>query len=117
MKSKTKVNEIMRHKTNPYLAETIFLAKKNNLEIASLIAVPSRRRVEVNLDRLNEAKTTEIIIPGKVLGSGNISKKITIYALNFSEQAKEKLKKAGCTCILLLDAFKKNTRLKGEIIK
>lgn len=107
----------MKRKTNPQLAETIFLAKKANLEIASEIAVPSRMQAAVNLDKLNNAKTTEVIIPGKVLGGGNLSKKLTVYALAFSESAREKLKKSGCQAITLLDALKKNLKLKGEIIK
>lgn len=107
----------MRHKTNPYLAELLFLTKKNNQEIGSLIAVPSRQRIEVNIDQLNEAKGKEVVVPGKVLSSGNIDKKITVYAMAFSEQAKEKLKKAGCDAILLIDALRKNPKLKAEIIK
>jgi large subunit ribosomal protein L18e len=117
MKSKTKINYVMQQKTNPFLAETLLLAKKGNQELASLLAVPSRQRREVNLDQLNDAKTSEVIVPGKVLGSGNITKKLTVYAVAFSEQAKEKLKKAGCSAVLLLDALKKNLKLKAEIIK
>ena len=107
----------MRHKTNPYLAEMLFLIKKDNQELASLIAVPSRKRIEVNLDQLNQAKTKEVIVPGKVLSSGNMDKKIKIYAIAFSEQAKEKLKSAGCETLILLDALRKNPKLKAEIIK
>ena len=115
--SKTKVNERMRKKTNSCLAEAIFMAKKGNIELASCLAAPSRTRAEINVGRLGEAKTSEIIVPGKVLGAGEISKKLTVYAMSFSGQAEEKLKKAGCSCVLLNGALKKNPKLKGEIIK
>ncbi len=117
MKSRTKINTVMRHKTNPYLAELLFLIKKDNQEIASLIAVPARKRIEVNLDQLNQAKTKEVIVPGKVLSSGTVDKKLTIHAMAFSAQAKEKLKKAGCETLLLIDTLRKNPKLKAEIIK
>lgn len=117
IKSKTKINSVMKNKNNTYLAETIYLARKGNIELASLLAVPSRQRIEINIDKLNEAKTDKVIVPGKVLASGDVNKKMTVYALSFSENAKEKLKKAGCTAILLLDALKKDSKLKGEIIK
>ncbi len=117
MISKTKVNERMKRKTNSYLAEAIFMAKKGNLELATCLAAPARTRAEINVGRLGEAKTADVIVPGKVLGSGEISKKLTVYAMAFSEQARDKLKKAGCSCVLLNDALKKNPKLKGEIIK
>lgn len=117
MVSKTKVNERMRKKTNSFLAEAIFLAKKGNIELAACLSAPSKTKAEVNIGRLGEAKTAEIIVPGKVLGSGEVNKKMTVYAMSFSEQAEEKLKKAGCSCILLNEALKKNPKLKGEIIK
>ena len=114
--SKTKVNERMRKKTNSLLAEAIFMAKKGNLELAAKLSAPSRKKAEVNVGRLGEAKTAEVIVPGKVLGAGEISKKMTVYAMSFSGQAEEKLKKAGCSCVLLNEALKKNPKLKGEIM-
>ena len=57
----------------------------------------SRRRRVVNLSRIQRfAKENEsIIIPGKVLSTGDLSKKVNVTALSFSESAKEKIKKAG----------------------
>lgn len=115
--SKTKVNERMNNKTNIVLAETIFLAKKNNLlEIASAISVPARKLASVNLERINHSKSDVIIVPGKVLSNGEIAKKIKVYALGYSKTAKEKLKKAGCECKTILEALKKGEKIKGEII-
>lgn len=116
-KSKTKVNVRMRNKTNSILEETIFLAKKNNLvEIASAISVPARKLAAVNLEKINHAKGDVIIVPGKVLSNGEIEKKVKVYALGFSKTAKEKLKKTGCEYKTILEAIKKDSKLKGEII-
>ena len=108
----------MKKKTNALLAEAIFLAKKNKLdELASAIAVPTRMQAAVNLDKLNNVKSEIIIVAGKVLSSGDIKKKVKVYALAFSERAEEKLKKAGCETVKILDALRKGEKIKGEIIK
>jgi len=42
------------------------------------------------------AKDNEVVvIPGKLLGAGEIAKKVTVAAFRFSGQAKEKVQKAG----------------------
>ena len=110
----------MKKKTNSILVETIFLAKKINPELASAVSVPTRKQAKVNIGRLNECKESIAIIPGKVLSSGEINKKIKVYALGFSEVAKEKLKKADCDFKTILNALKelkKGEKLKGEILK
>lgn len=87
----------MQRKRNPELVETILLAKKNNLlELAKRLSGPTRQQSSVNLNELSELKEDKIIVAGRVLGSGEIKKKISVAALGFSTQAKEKLKKAGC---------------------
>jgi len=108
----------MKLKTNSALAKVILLAKKHNLEIAQLLSRPTRRRIKINLEQLNDSKEGEtLIIPGKVLGIGGISKKIKIIALNFSASAEEKLKKAKCSTALLGEELGKNKKLEGKIIK
>jgi len=120
MISKTTINQRIKQKTNSILVDTIFLAKKSNPEIAAIIAVPARNLAKVNIERLNEAKSDVVIIPGKVLSLGEVkNKKLKVYALGFSKSAMEKLKKAGCECKTILEALKsaKNEKIKGEIIK
>lgn len=108
----------MKKKKNPSLAEAIYLAKKNNLkEIAKAISIPTRQQANVNLEDLSKAKEEIIIIPGKVLGTGNLTKKLKVYAISFSKQAKEKLKKSGSEFKTILEALKENPKLKGEIIR
>lgn len=118
--SKRKINGRMKKKTNPILAQAIFIAKKNNQELAKELSKPTRQQAKINVGRLNEAKSDVVLIAGKVLSSGEISKKLKVYALGFSAGAKEKLKKAGCemkTIIEVLKTLKKGEKLKGEIIR
>ena len=117
--SKTRISKRMKKKTNSELVETIMLAKKHNLELAKLLSIPTRRRIKKNLEEIDkEAKENEtIIVPGKVLGQGNINKKIRVVALSFSENAEEKLKKAKCETRTLSEELKKSKKLEGKILK
>ena len=56
-----------------------------------------------------------IVIPGKVLGAGSLSHKITISAFQFSSGAKEKIEGAGGKVLTLLDLSK--SAPKGKSIK
>jgi len=113
--------------TNPNLKELIHSLKKLSLEkkvkiwkrIALDLEKPTRQRRQVNIYNINKStKDNEIaIIPGKVLSDGELTKKITVAALNFSEKAKEKINKAG-KAISIQDLMKenpqgKNTRIIG----
>lgn len=107
----------MKRKTNSYLEEAIFLAKKNNLlEIAAALAAPARQEIKVNVEKIEKEGKDAVIIPGKVLGTGEIKNKVKVCAFSFSKDAKEKIKKAGGSCILLLDALKENKRLEGHFL-
>lgn len=117
MKSKTLIDKQMKRKTNPELVKTIFKAKKNNkwLEVAVLLSSPRRNKISVNLEKI-EKETKEgdtIVVPGKVLGDGNISKKIRVVALGFSKEAKEKLKSKKCEVVTILEEIEKNKEARG----
>ena len=100
-------------KRNPELVETIRLARGGGLlELAKKLSGPSRLYSKINLNEL-ENKGEHIIIAGKVLGQGEINKKISVSALGFSEQAKEKLKRAGCEINTIKQELEKNPKLEG----
>lgn len=92
----------MRKKTNLKLRELIIKLKKSgNLEIANILALPRKKAVKVNLEKLEketEANDT-VIVPGKVLGSGDIFHSITIAAFSFSQQARKKLLETKCKIV------------------
>ena len=77
-----------------------------------------RRERRVNVSKLERVvpEGATVIVPGKVLGGGIITKKMTIVALDFSKSAVEKIKKAGGKAILLSSFVKKNAKKKGLII-
>ncbi|MEM4576650.1 MAG: 50S ribosomal protein L18e [Candidatus Nezhaarchaeales archaeon] len=56
-----------------------------------------RGRIVVNVSRINRYTRANdvIVVPGKVLGAGEINHPVTVAALWFSKTAKEKIEKAG----------------------
>ena len=71
----------------------------------------------VNLSKIDKlAKEGEtIIVPGKVLSMGNLTKKMTVVAYKFSETAKEKIKKSGAKTMNIEELMKINP--KGKKVK
>ena len=91
-----KIEKKLRRKKNPELVETIILLKKNKAwkKIANLLSRTKRKQIKANLDEIDK-KAEEgdtIIVPGKVLGVGKLTKKLVIVAFSFSQRAREKLK-------------------------
>ena len=104
----------MKRKRNPELIETIKLAKKNNLlKLGKKLTGSTRQYKRINIGELDKMKENNLIIVGKILGSGEIKRKISIFALDFSEQAKEKLKKAGCEFKTIKEGIAKNPKLEN----
>jgi len=74
------------------------LSREKNVGIWRRIAVElsraTRQRRVVNLNRINKnCKDGEtVVVPGKVLSVGELNKKVTVAAWQFSEKAKEKIK-------------------------
>lgn len=114
MKSKTKIENQLEKKTNPELVETVVLAKKNPawMTVAHIMTGPRRKLKNYNIGEIDKLKESTIVVSGKVLGSGEITKKKKIIAFSFSNEAKEKLKKAGCEFSLIKDEIKKNKNAK-----
>ncbi|MEK6760964.1 MAG: 50S ribosomal protein L18e [Nanoarchaeota archaeon] len=117
MKSLTKIKKQSRKKTNQELVETILSAAKNEkwIDVARIISGPRRNRIELNLNKINEVSEDgeTVLIPGKVLSQGELSKKIKIVALNFSENAREKLSKEKKEFSTIDEEIKKNPDAKG----
>jgi len=110
---------------NPYLIGLIRLLRKkateNNVAIwrtvANSLSKPKRRRVAVNMSRLNRytKENDEVIVPGKVLGAGLIDHPIKVAALDFSDQARSKILKAKGKCLSISDIIESNP--KGSNVK
>jgi len=112
----------MKRKTNPELVRSIIKAKKNKewLEVASILSGPRRKKISINLDKIDkETKEGDtVVVPGKVLGGGEISKKIRIASLSFSEEAEKKLREKKCEVVSIEEEVRVNPEAKGiKILK
>jgi large subunit ribosomal protein L18e len=70
---------------------------------------PRRSRITINLNRLDKVVNENdiIVIPGKVLGVGKITKKFTLSAIEYSNSASKKLAIAGCKIVPINEIIKK----------
>jgi large subunit ribosomal protein L18e len=110
---------------NIKLKETIQELKKISIEkkvplwkrVATELEKSNRRRRIVNLTRINihtkEGET--ILVPGKVLATGELDHKVSIVAWKFSQEAMIKIKKAKGDIISLEDFMKKE--IKGRKVR
>lgn len=122
MISKTKIKSRIRKKTNPELAETIKQSVKNSnwLKIARMLSSPKVNYSKINLFQIDKNTTAgdTIVVPGKILSQGELTKKIKICALSISKQAKEKLKTTKSEFSLLINEIKNNPKAEGiRVIK
>lgn len=76
-----------------------------------------KNRREANLWKINKytKEGDVVIVPGKVLGDGEISHKVTIAAFEFSNSVKEKAEKNNIRLISIYELLKENP--KGSNIK
>ena len=80
--------------------------------LADELSRTGRNRREVNLWKLSEdTKEGEtVVVPGKVLGDGDIDHKIHVAAYKFSENAKKKIEKSGGKSMTINELVKKNPK-------
>ncbi len=113
-----KIRRMQRRKSNPNLVTLIDVllseAAKNDAaiwkDVAERLAKPRQLYAEVNVSKIDRyAKAGEyVVVPGKVLGGGRISKPVKVAALSFSETAKRKITEAGGECMRIEELLKKN---------
>jgi len=86
-------------------------------ECARRLEAPSSNYAKVNLSRLNRHTNPDdvVIIPGKVLGAGSIDHPITVGALNFSANARQKLLAASGSVMTIDEIL--NGSPKGSNVK
>ena len=111
--------------TNPKTRRLIKLLRRasrsNNAgiwrELSDSLSIPTRKRISINLSKIDKlANEGEFVaVPGKVLGFGNLTKRIDVAALSFSQSAKDKITKSGGKAASLEDLLNLNPR--GRAIK
>jgi len=87
--------------TNPVLLETIEELQEQDApiwrDVAENLGKVNRERPEVNIsdiERVTEDGDT-VVVPGKVLGSGRLTKEVNVAAFKASRGAKEKITENG----------------------
>lgn len=114
--------------TNPRTRHTIKVLRKasstNNADIwralSDSLCAPTRNSTSVNLSKIDVLTSEDefVAIPGKVLGFGNLTKRVNVAALSFSQSAREKIAQAGGKSVTLDALVDLNPRGKGvKILK
>lgn len=101
---------------NPILKKEIEKLSQAGVEkpiwkaVAKGLNRPRRKRYEVNLSRLEKFATQgdTIVVPGIVLGEGDVKKRITVAAIKFSSEARKKIERAGGKCLSIEEVSKEN---------
>ncbi|HEY0088372.1 MAG TPA: 50S ribosomal protein L18e, partial [Candidatus Lokiarchaeia archaeon] len=85
--------------------------------VSKKLSSPRKNRVEANLYRINnKTKNNDtIVIPGKVIGMGDLDHKLTIACLGTSKSAKEKIEASGSKLISIEELMNQNP--KGTNVK
>ena len=110
---------VQRKKTNPILNEFLVNVDSSKAKfwqaVARNLKRPRRTTYEVNLHRLEQVADAELtnVVPGIVLGTGELTKKLNVAAWKFSGAAKQKIEKAGGKCWTLNQLWDTNKDGKG----
>lgn len=107
-------------KTNPQLIALIFdlkaMTRENGAaiwrDIALRLEKPKRNWAEANLSKLERYAVDgdTILVPGKVLAAGSVSKKITVAAYSFSDAAAAGITAAGGKTMTIRELMETNPK-------
>jgi large subunit ribosomal protein L18e len=86
-------------------------------KVAMNLEGPTSARPAVNLSKIDKysREGETVVVPGKILSMGILSKKITIAAFNFSHTAMDKIKASGSKAVSISELAKKNP--KGQKVR
>ncbi len=108
--------------TDPRLRKLLGVLRKSSSafwkKVAWELSRPRRRRVAVNLGKINRLAKEGyvVVVPGKVLGGGHLNKAVKVAAYAFSKKAAEEIKRAGGTALTLEELFKENPEGKMTLL-
>jgi large subunit ribosomal protein L18e len=87
-------------------------------KLAEYALKPSIARRDINLNRISQLtkENDTVVFPGKVLGTGNMSHKITLCTFSISNSAANKILESGGKLISHTDLIKQNPTGKGVIL-
>ena len=106
--------------TNPVLAGLIreleIHSRKHGARVwravAHELSRPTRQKGYVNVGKINRFASDgeTVLVPGKVLGHGKLTKKVVVAAWSFSKTAAKKIEEAGGKAVKLTDLIKDNPK-------
>lgn len=109
--------------TNPVLRQAAVMLERAGkkerapiwMKASSLLSNPTSNRVEVNLGRISRiaGDGEAVFVPGKVLGTGVMERKVTVGAFAFSDGARSKIKASGGTALTIGEFLKKYPKGNG----
>jgi len=108
------------NKTNQHLKQLVLDLYKHSNEnktniwrrVADDLLMPTRKSRLVNLFKLEMyAKDGEtVLVAGKVLGTGDLNRKLNVAAFSFSKSAVEKIKNAKGNIMTIQELLQKNPK-------
>lgn len=109
-----------RGPTNPLALKIIVALEKQSrkektaiwADIAERLKKSARRMPEVNLGKLEKycEKGDTVLIPGKLLAGGSLTKAITVSAFKSSAAGKKKVEEAGGKVMTIHELMKRNAK-------
>lgn len=110
-------------KTNPMLVDLIDQLKRHSYEndapiwkdLARRLSKPRRNWAEINVSRISRhtKKDDVVLVPGRVLGSGNIDKPVTVASIHASDAAKRKIIASGGRSLTIEELVEMNPKGRG----
>jgi large subunit ribosomal protein L18e len=110
--------KIVYKKTNPRMPALISALREQAYredapiwkDIARRFEAPRQNYAEINISKLNRYSSADevVLVPGKVLGSGDIGHSVEVGALGFSASAKDKIASAGGKSMTIEELMAKN---------
>ena len=87
-------------------------------KLAEYALKPSVARRDINLNRISKLtkENDTVVFPGKVLGTGNIPHKITLYSFSISNSAAEKIIQNGGKLVNYSELIEQNPTGKGVVL-
>jgi len=84
-------------------------------KVAERLSSSRKNRAEINLRKINSNANDgdTLVVPGKVLGSGRLTKKVDVAAYNFTESARKAIEASGGKALTLLELAEKNSKGSG----
>lgn len=96
--------------------------EKNKIwkDLAERISRASRQRAKVSVEKIEKIaerfKGKKIAVPGKVLGNSKIKEKVEVIALDYSQNARKAIEKAGGKAFSFKEVLEKPEKFKPSEI-